>query len=111
VFARLVAGAPDAVAVGVDRGAFLAFALADTLGLVRAEAEARNLDTGDRNGNQVAAFLADKLALGDVFLEFFLDSPAHDLAETGVVLVNFSCHNQSQVVIYFFLLAAPLAAR
>src|SRR5262249_30979008 len=72
----------------------LAVALAHAAGFLRSEAEARDLDLGERDGDDVLALAADQLALGQVLPEFLLDDAAHDLAEPLDVPVDLAKHRR-----------------
>ena len=57
-----------------------------------AEAEARDVDLRDRDGDDVFALLTEKLALGDVLLEVLTDLAADDVAEPGMILIDLQAH-------------------
>src|SRR6185503_4130946 len=59
---------------------------------LRTEADARDLDLGERYGDDVLALAADQLALGEVLPEFLLDDAADDLLETLDVAVDLPKH-------------------
>src|SRR6185436_11186476 len=72
----------------------LAVALADAAGFLAAEAEARDLDLGKGNGDDVLALASDQLALGQVLPEFLLDHAADDLAEPLHVAIDLAQHRR-----------------
>jgi hypothetical protein len=72
----------------------LAVALADASRLLAAEAEARDLDLGEGNGDDVFALAADELALGQVLAEFLLDHATDDLAEALHVAIDLAQHHR-----------------
>ena len=57
-----------------------------------AEAEVRDVDGRDGDGDEVLPLLADHLSLLDVLLEVALDAAADDVAEARVVLLDFQGH-------------------
>ena len=79
-----------------DRIAGITVALAGASLLLVAEAEAGNVDLGDRDRDDVLPLAADELALGDVLPEILPDPAANDVPEAGVVLVDLERHRLRQ---------------
>jgi hypothetical protein len=78
--------------LAAEARARIALALPHAAQLAGAEAEARDLDLGQRDRHQVAALAADQLALGHVLPEVLLDRAAHDLLEPLHVAVDLPQH-------------------
>ena len=74
-----------------DDVAFLAVARADALRVV-AVAEVRQLDAADGDADQVLAFLADQLALGEELAQVLPDPSLDDLAEALVIFFDLEDH-------------------
>ena len=83
----------------------LAFALADDVALVAvarpdaagivAIAKMRQLDPAHGDGDQVLAFLADQLALGEEFAQVVTDAALDDLPEALVIFFDLKDHVNS----------------
>src|SRR4051812_16665765 len=76
-----------------DAVALVAVAGADALGIVTV-AEVGKLDAADGDADQVLAFLADQLALGEELAQVVADSSFDDLAEALVVFFDFKDHGE-----------------
>ena len=66
---------------------FLAVARADAARVI-AVAKVRELNPADGNADQVLAFLADQLALGEELAQVFPNPPLDDLAEALVIFFD-----------------------
>ena len=86
------AGAALAVARPADRRADVARSLADATPVLGSIAEFGNLDLGQRDRYELAAGLADQLAVRDVLTQVGLDLAPDDLLEPIGVTINFSNH-------------------
>jgi hypothetical protein len=75
-------------------GSPASFTLAHPARLLRPEAEARDLDLGKGDGDEVLALLADELALGQVLAELLLDDAADDLLEALDVTLDLPEHGR-----------------
>ncbi len=60
---------------------FLPLALANTTRTVITVAKMGNVKTGYRDADEVLAFAANHLAVGDIFLEIVADFPPHDVTK------------------------------
>ena len=80
--------------VAVHGIALVALALADAARLLLREAQARDLDLRQRDGDDMLTLLADELALGEVLAEVLLDDAAHDLAEALHVALDAAEHDR-----------------
>ncbi len=80
-----------------ERIARLAVALSDAALRPLAEAEVRDVDGRDGDGDELLPLLPDQLALLDVLLEVPLDATADDVAEARVVLLDLQRHAHAPV--------------
>jgi hypothetical protein len=78
----------------LHRVAGLSFTLAHPARLLRPEAEARDLDLGKGDGDEVLALLADELALGQILAKLLLDDAADDLLESLDVTLDLPEHGR-----------------
>ncbi len=95
MLAGLVAGLAVAVGVGIalaEAVADVARPLPDPAAVLAAEAEARDVDLRQGDGDEILPLAADQLALRDVLAQVLLDLPAHDIAEAAVVGVDAKRH-------------------
>ena len=99
VLAGALAGLLAALALlalfAAHRVAGLAVALACATLLLVAEAEARDIDLRDGDGDEVLALPPDELALRDVLAQVLPDLAADDRAEPRVVLIDLQGHRIS----------------
>ena len=88
-----------AVAGAADRGADVAGPLADAAAVLGAVAELGDLDLRQRDRDELAARLADHLAVGDVLPQVGLDLAADDLLEPIGIALDFSHHGSSALAV------------
>src|SRR5262245_58130234 len=82
-------GAPAALLVARPHdGPDVALALAHAAALARIVDEVGQVDLGEGDADEVAAFAADQLAAGDVLAEVALDPAADNLLEAIVILID-----------------------
>ena len=78
--------------LAAHRIAGVAVALAGAALLLVAEAEARDIDLRNRDGDEVLALAPDQLALRDVLAKVLPDLAANDRAEPRVILIDLQGH-------------------
>src|SRR5690606_16536229 len=72
--------------------------------LLRPEGEARDLDVGDRDGDQILAFTTNHLPVGGVLAQVLADAAPHDGGEPRGIAVN----RQRQVLVPCYRTLLPI---
>jgi len=70
----------------------IAFALSRSAGAFGAMLEVRDIDTGDRNADGLAAFAAEHFAVVNVLPQILADASPDDFAEAFDITIDGTCH-------------------
>jgi hypothetical protein len=111
VLARILPGFAFPVLVTLftaDGIADVPLPLSDATLLPIAETEARDVDLGNGNRDEILAFSSDELAVGDVFAKVLPNLTADDIPKARMILINLEAHRANFILA---LLSGFLAGR